>query len=221
MKPRKIIKESGSVESFEDRKITTKSIIGIVGVAVVIMLLIGLFLLLMPQPQTQVSPISPSGPIKPSIGNTTLIAPELSITEKELLITEDEAEKFIDKELAMEETESLEKQLDLYADAVDYFKAGFVDKQYIRNDKQKYFDRWPKRKYLVQQPISFSYDVHDKTKIIVIFNVNFYAESEKKIAAGVAKNILTLQKIDDKILITSIKGYVINRKVIRKGEYNE
>jgi peptidoglycan hydrolase-like protein with peptidoglycan-binding domain len=68
----------------------------------------------------------------------------------------DQVIDFIRRYFAACETTNAADELDFYADRIDYFGRGAVDKNYVKNDLETYDDRWPTRKYTVGDSIRVS-----------------------------------------------------------------
>jgi Trypsin-like peptidase domain len=69
--------------------------------------------------------------------NVDAVTPELQVTRNEAL--DDEIEKYI--------TDVWLWDREVYAARVDYFKYGEVDRTFIADEKKRYAERWPTRRY--------------------------------------------------------------------------
>ncbi len=67
-------------------------------------------------------------------------------------LTLDESRRFIEDYLRAGEGNRLDEELKFYADQVNYFNQGIVDRAFIRRDVQRYYRRWPKRKFELLEP---------------------------------------------------------------------
>jgi peptidoglycan hydrolase-like protein with peptidoglycan-binding domain len=68
----------------------------------------------------------------------------------------DQVADFIRRYFAACETANVTDELDFYADQIDYYDRGIVDKAYIQYDLATYDERWPNRKYAVGKSIRIS-----------------------------------------------------------------
>lgn len=90
-----------------------------------------------------------------------------------------------------------------YADVVDFYKLGMVSKDAVRRDKQKYYQRWPKRKYELK---SFKFSPGDRrheAKVAIVFS--YEIANDKKTLKGEAKAMMVLQSNDEGIRIVGEK----------------
>ncbi len=90
-----------------------------------------------------------------------------------------------------------------YADAVDFYTSGLVEKSIVRQDKQKYYSRWPKRKYELKSFKLTPGERQHEAKAMVTFT--YEIANEKKSLQGEAKAVLVLQGNDDGIRIAGEK----------------
>lgn len=102
-----------------------------------------------------------------------------------------------------EENGKLRDSMWSYADVVDFYKFGLVGKDVVRQDKQMYYQRWPKRKYELK---SFSFAPgerrHEATAVITF---SYEIANARKSLKGEAKAVLTLQDSDQGIRIIGEK----------------
>jgi len=120
--------------------------------------------------------------------------------------TEKEAEEFIQKWLkSSEENTQFNSVMGMYADEVVFYKLGKVSRAVIKDDKRKYFDRWPVRKYEIKKPISVlpGPNLNEKR---TNFEFQFALKNPKKAIKGIGTNEIVLRKVNDIIYIVSEKG---------------
>ena len=101
-------------------------------------------------------------------------------------------------------------ELSFYADRVEYFDHGVVDKPYIRNELAVYDQRWPVRKYTPGDSLRISHKPNGTVaKIRVAFQVA-NPEKDRK-ARGRTDDTFVLAKRGDSLEIISIKEARVRR----------
>ena len=95
-------------------------------------------------------------------------------------------------------------ELNFYAEKVEYFDHGVVDRSYIKNELAVYDQRWPSRKYTLGDSLRV---VRRGNNTIATIRVNFQvANSEhNRKAAGRTDNTFNLAKRGDSLEIVAIK----------------
>lgn len=139
-------------------------------------------------------------------------APEYSYDLEE--ITRDEILTFIDNYVSRENSRDLSGVLSLYADIVDYFAAGNVSKDFIYNDKYKYFERWPssQTKFLKIIEIQNLADSKGVDKVTYAIHFDVYNYKKQKRIQGQAINTIILKKDNDTIRIIADDQTVLKRE---------
>ncbi|HZE13431.1 MAG TPA: peptidoglycan-binding domain-containing protein, partial [Chthoniobacterales bacterium] len=102
-------------------------------------------------------------------------------------------------------------ELAFYAEKVEYFDHGVVDRPYIRNELAVYDQRWPSRKYTLGDSLRVS---HVGNNTIAKIRVNFQVanpEHNRK-AGGRTDNTFSLEKRGDSLAIVSIKEARVRKK---------
>jgi hypothetical protein len=120
-----------------------------------------------------------------------------------------EISNFIRRYFAACESPSPQDELAFYADRVDYFDHGAVDKSYIRNELAVYNQRWPNRQYSID-----SLNVKKKgNNTIARFRVKFTLANEPRDrkASGQTVDEIGLIKSGDSLQIVSIKEARVRR----------
>jgi peptidoglycan hydrolase-like protein with peptidoglycan-binding domain len=101
-------------------------------------------------------------------------------------------------------------ELAFFAERVDYFDHGAVDKPYIRNELAVYDQRWPSRKYTLAESLRVVRTGNNTVaKIRVAFNVANPEHSRK--ANGRTDDTFNLAKRGDSLEIVSIKEARVRR----------
>jgi peptidoglycan hydrolase-like protein with peptidoglycan-binding domain len=105
---------------------------------------------------------------------------------------------------------NLDDELAFYADRVEYFDHGAVDRPYIRNELAVYDQRWPSRKYTLGESLRVVRSENNTiAKIRVAFEVG-NVEHDRQ-ARGRTDNIFNLAKRGDSLEIVSIKEARVRR----------
>lgn len=99
-----------------------------------------------------------------------------------------------------------------YADKVNYFAKGLVDKDFIRKDKENYYKRWSKVIYNLDGDIEYETSYEPNT-IIANFTMDYYVSNNKKSIQGKATNVLKMNKINGSLQIVDVKEQVISREI--------
>ncbi len=101
-------------------------------------------------------------------------------------------------------------ELAFYAERVEYFDHGVVDKPYIRNELAVYDQRWPNRKYILGDSLQIIRIGNNTTaKVRVAFNVANREHGRE--ANGRTDDTLNLAKRGDSLEIISIKEARVRR----------
>lgn len=101
-------------------------------------------------------------------------------------------------------------ELAFYADKVEYYDHGVVERSYIRNELAVYNQRWPSRKYTLGDSVRVTHNGNVAVaKIRVAFVV---ANNERsRSASGRTDNTINLTKAGDSLEIISIKEARVRR----------
>ncbi len=93
----------------------------------------------------------------------------------------------------------------LYADRVDYYSSGLVDKNFIINDKRAYFSKWPERNTTLSSEINVTTGTDAKTWIAA-FNIHYQVSNTQKARQGEAWSRLIFKEEGNSLIIVSEKG---------------
>jgi hypothetical protein len=117
-------------------------------------------------------------------------------------IPREQLEKFLKDYLAACQKNDLDAELAFYADSVDYFHHGKVDKAFIRRDVQRYYDRWPSRVYELQE-----FDVRGSKpdQALLKFRITFKVRNDKHHVTGRTSNSFRVQRNGSSFAFTSVK----------------
>lgn len=128
-------------------------------------------------------------------------------------ITRSQILDFIDSYISRGNSRDLNGVMNLYDDKVDYFRAGVVPKNFLYEDKVKYYKRWPS----MQVELLGIDEIQDvpgrNNEKMVTYSINFdvYNYSKQKGIKGTATNIVILRNYDGILKIVSDKQKVHNR----------
>lgn len=86
-----------------------------------------------------------------AIARPVLPRPELASQTRP--ITSAEASDFVRRWLAAVESPSVNDELGMYGDRVDYYDHGVVDRQYVKNELAAYDQHWPRRSFRLAGPV--------------------------------------------------------------------
>jgi hypothetical protein len=103
-----------------------------------------------------------------------------------------------------------EDELTFYAERVDYYDHGTVDRPYIKNELAVYDQRWPNRKYTLGDSLRV---VRNGNNTVATIRVNFEVANNghDRKASGRADNTFNLAKRGDSLEIVSIKEARVRR----------
>ena len=104
----------------------------------------------------------------------------------------------------------------LYDDRVDYFRVGVVSKNFIYEDKVKYYKRWPSMQVELINIDDIQNIYGRDNEKLVTYSIYFdvYNYSKQKGIKGKATNTITLRSYDGRLKIVSDK-----QKVHKRGKY--
>lgn len=124
-------------------------------------------------------------------------------------ISREEVTQLVRIMLALNEKKDIDAILSYYADQVDYYGRGLVDREHIRKDMGYYFRNWDR--------ISTSLDgdvvlivTDEKDTRIVKFISSFSVENSKKSISGKAENIWKISKTNRGLKILDVKQKVLS-----------
>ncbi len=130
-------------------------------------------------------------------------------TDTAQTITKDEVARFIEGCIGSVRRKDMDASMACYADRVDYYNRGMVNRDYIRRDKGYFFRNWDRVDSSLDGGLVFIVtDQHDVR--IVKFISNYYVESSKKSLGGKAENIWTIQKTGNTLKIIDEKQKVLS-----------
>ena len=111
--------------------------------------------------------------------------------------------KFLRDYLHAGEGKYVTPQLRYFSFPVDYFAHGSVNQQFVRSDTLRYMHRWPRRRYMLIEPVKVA-PVDDATASAE-FTISFTVQRGKRRANGRTTNLVTLRQINGELKIVGIK----------------
>jgi hypothetical protein len=116
-------------------------------------------------------------------------------------LTEAAVRDFVDRYVELANVvKDPDEVLPLYAPKVDYYDRGTVGRSYIRDDKARYFKRWPTRRFSVNGDYRVS-PATDVDAMNVAFVTDYAVTDEQKTVRGQSTVYLTLALVDGDIRI--------------------
>ena len=128
--------------------------------------------------------------------------PRFSLTKRAAIPAE--VTKFVADYLDAVSRNNLQDELHFYADRVDYFGQRQVDRRIIEHSLRKYYQRWPKRHYSLQQPVRFDL-VPGRAEIVVNYRSSFSLGGGHGRVRGETDNRLTINAATADPRIVSIE----------------
>ena len=107
--------------------------------------------------------------------------------------TPDEVRAFLSRYLQAGQTNDTPGELAFYADHVDYFDEGVVDRHFIEIDVTRYDRRWPQRRFTLLEPLTLSEPPDgDPDKFVAHFRYAFANKGPRYSVEGKADSTFTL-----------------------------
>lgn len=94
---------------------------------------------------------------------------------------------FIGEYLAAMGSNDVKNELKFYADKVNYYHNGVIDRRIIEQTLRRYHARWPNRRYTTGAAISYSRNDR-RAEIMMIFRVNFTLKDGRRTVSGQTDN---------------------------------
>lgn len=126
----------------------------------------------------------------------------------DLGISKIEIEKFVDDYLYRNTRDLIDYVLKIYADQVDFYDEGLVDRNFIIRDKINYFDKWPTRSYELTTLVKVT-SQKKQNLWIAEFNYNYHVANYSRKLNGQAWCRLKIIE-QDGLKIVDEKGGLMN-----------
>jgi peptidoglycan hydrolase-like protein with peptidoglycan-binding domain len=147
--------------------------------------------------RTAAAPAAPRGRAP-----TRLIAKSAANTK----LTEEAIRKFVSEYLRALTRDDIEDELEFYADQVDYFANGLVDRRIVEHALRRYYQRWPDRKYSLGSLVNFRVD-SSRGEIAVVFRVNFSLKNGRQRIKGATDNQFIINAATEDPRIVSVREH--------------
>jgi trypsin-like peptidase len=107
-------------------------------------------------------------------------------------------------------------ELSFYADTVDYFDNGVVNRAFIMNDIQEYAKRWPWRRFWIDGEIR-TRTINQRQGIAeATFRLNFEVQNPKKTVTGSCDDFLLIKTVRSRPEIVAIKSKLVKRNELTR-----
>ena len=94
-------------------------------------------------------------------------------------------------------------ELEFFADRVDYYEHGVVDREMVRRDLRAYSERWPERRFWLAGEVNV--EPQADSRLRVTFPLRFEVANSAKRASGKVLKTLLLEVTADDLQIVSVK----------------
>lgn len=98
------------------------------------------------------------------------VAPAANTAPKASTVTRAEASEFVKRWLIAIQSPNVHDELGFYAERVDYYDHGVVDRQYVQNELAAYDQHWPRRSYKLAGPVRLR---HNGNRIMASFRLAY------------------------------------------------
>ena len=99
---------------------------------------------------------------------------------------------FVNKYLVVGASADVAGEVSLYADAVDYFNNGRVNRGFIQRDTANYRRRWPRRDYLLEGKPAVIKSSPDGSSVTVRFRLRYQVQAGLQTATGRTESTMEL-----------------------------
>ncbi len=150
--------------------------------------------------------------VKPTATPTATPIPKPTLEAEEAKAVTGDVKDAVDAWVNSSESLDLDGNLDYYADSVDYYIAGRVNRSRVRADKQRAFDQYDSINFNISN-MRITPDASGE-KAVAVFDKEWKFEGEEKYSTGKVQQQLTLSKIDGRWLITGekdLKTYYVGK----------
>ncbi|MEY2564733.1 MAG: hypothetical protein QOH88_2926 [Verrucomicrobiota bacterium] len=166
-----------------------------------------------PLPPAEGAPQLPDVPVLKSdaaLSELKPVPPEPIKAENAVAVKKEDIRAFIRRYVAACESQNPQDELAFYADRIDYFDHGVVDKTYVMNELAVYDQRWPNRHYSMGDSVRV---VKKGNNTIAKLRIDFELANppHDRRAHGRTDNTLGLIENGDSLQIVSVKEARVRR----------
>ena len=101
-------------------------------------------------------------------------------------------------------------EVEFYADRVEYYDSGTMDREKIRLDLKRYDEQWPERHFWIAGKITI--EPQGDNRLRVTFPLGFKLRNGNRIASGKVDKTLVLEKTGDDLQIVAVNERKAERK---------
>ena len=140
------------------------------------------------------------------------VAPSVSQTTgaNSPVITAEEMTAFVREYLAAMSSSDVKRELKFYADKVNYYHNGVIDRRIVEQTLRRYHARWPTRRYKTGPAIYYSRDAA-RGEITMIFRITFTLKDGRQTVSGQTENRFKISAATVDPRINSIEEKRIRR----------
>ena len=121
-----------------------------------------------------------------------------------------ELAKFASDYMAAMSSNDIKRQLKFYADNVDYYRNGKIDRRIVEQTLLRYQARWPNRRYTMGKEIRYG-SINSRGEIVMTFPVAFTLKDGQRTVTGQTDNRLSISAATVDPRIASISEQRIRR----------
>jgi hypothetical protein len=118
--------------------------------------------------------------------------------------------RFVSDYFAAMSSNDIKRQLKFYADNVDYYRNGKIDRRIVEQTLRRYQARWPNRRYTMGTSIRYS-PINTRGEIVMTFPVTFTLKDGRRTVKGSTDNRLAISAATLDPRIASISEQRIRR----------
>jgi peptidoglycan hydrolase-like protein with peptidoglycan-binding domain len=139
-----------------------------------------------------------------------VVEPGQKLAKNSPYIAPTELAKFASDYFAAMGSNDIKRQLKFYADSVDYYRNGKIDRRIVEQTLRRYQARWPNRRYTMGKEIRYS-RITSRGEIVMTFPVSFTLKDGKRTVRGQTDNRLSISAATLDPRIASISEQRIRR----------
>ncbi len=126
------------------------------------------------------------------------------------VIAPPELSRFVSDYFAAMSSNDIKRQLKFYADNVEYYRNGKIDRRIVEQTLRRYQARWPNRRYTMGQQIQYS-PINSRGEIVLTFPVTFTLKDGRRTVKGETHNRLAISAATLDPRIASISEQRVRR----------
>lgn len=126
------------------------------------------------------------------------------------VIAPTELAKFASDYFAAMSSNDIKRQLKFYADNVNYYQNGVIDRRIVEQTLRRYHARWPNRRYTMGKEVRYG-GINSRGEIMMTFPVTFTLKDGRRTVTGQTDNRLSISAATADPRIASISEQRIRR----------